>query len=123
MDIDRFLTFLVDSQLFGTPEAEQVASLFRDECAKAGAPVSAEEFGEFLIATDRITRWQCEKLLDGKWKGFYLDNYLILEQIGVDFARSYYKARNARDGQLVRLNITPSQEPPHIRYTVERYSE
>lgn len=82
-------------------------------------------FCEFLVATNRLTAWQCDNLQKGRWKGFYLDNYLLLEQIGKDQEFGYYKARDARDGALVTMVVTPVNRAtgPGIEYRVQPYAE
>jgi hypothetical protein len=79
MDIDRFVTLLVDRRLCRRREADTLASVFEAERVKAAVTATAEQLAEFLVDSDRLTRWQCEKLLMGKWRGFYLGDYLLLE--------------------------------------------
>jgi hypothetical protein len=82
-------------------------------------------FCDFLVSTNRITAWQCGKLRQGKWKGFYLDNYVLLEWSRKDLDFAYYKARDIRDGNVVQLTITPMNrvKGPNIEYKVCPYLE
>ena len=133
VDIEQFVTLLVNSRLCTKDEAHALATVFQEECRKRNASDTVETFCDFLIATNRLTAYQCEKLRMGKWKGFYLgkwkgfylDNYLLLEQIGKDREFCYYKARDTWDSTLVRLIITPMVRArgPGIEYRVERYLE
>jgi hypothetical protein len=125
VNIDQFAILLFKSRLSGKPEAEQLACVFKEECRKQNIQETVETFCDFLIATNRLTAWQCEKLRMGKYKGFYLDNYLLLEQIGKDYEFGYYKARDARDGHLVRLAVTPVNRAkgPGIEYQVYPFSQ
>jgi hypothetical protein len=49
----------------------------------------------------------------------------MLEQVGKDSETSSYKARDARDGKVVRLVITPKNRSkgPAVEYRVEPYVE
>ncbi|MFO0788279.1 MAG: hypothetical protein U0805_02410 [Pirellulales bacterium] len=86
--------------------------------------IDAKPFCDFLISSNRLTAWQCNKLLVGKWKGFYLDHFVLLDQIGKDSDYSYYKARNTTDGKMVRLSITPvNRTNGRIEYRVEPFIE
>jgi hypothetical protein len=125
VDIEQFVTLLANSGLSSKREAHELAAIFQEECRKHNVPDTVETFCDFLVATNRLTDWQCAKLRMGKWKGFYLDNYLLLEQIGKDYEFCNYKARDARDGTLVRLIVTPMARAkgPNIEYRVDRHFE
>jgi hypothetical protein len=116
--IDEFAELLARSHLTTSQQANEWLELFRAECLAADDAQNAiTEFCSFLIAGDRITEWQCEKLKLGRWKGFYFDDhYVLLEQVGKggDNASSYYssyKARDIRTNKHVCLFIRP------LRYT------
>jgi hypothetical protein len=125
VNIEQFVNLLINSRLSSKQEAEELATIFQDECRTRDTQDTLDLFCDFLISTHRLTAWQCDKLRKGKWKGFYLDNYLLLEQIGKDEDFSYFKARDARDGKLVRLAVTPMKRAkgPGIEYRVDPYSE
>jgi hypothetical protein len=123
MSIERFRDLMVSSGLSNRPESDALVARFRKEWSEADSPEEVEAFCRFLISTNLFTNWQCSKLQAGKWKGFYLDNHLLLEQIGKVDEFSYYKARDTRDGKLVQIKITPMRlaKGPHIEYCVEPY--
>jgi hypothetical protein len=125
VNIDQFATLLIKSGLSSKYEAPVLAAVFQETCGKWNTPATVETFCDFLVATNRLTSWQCDKLRMGKWKGFYLGCYLILEQIGKDAEFCYYKARDTQDGNLVRMVITPMARAtgPGIKYRVYPYSE
>jgi eukaryotic-like serine/threonine-protein kinase len=126
MDIEQFAALLVRSRLTTEQEAKGLVAAFQQESREAASTADTlTAFCNHLIACKRITAWQCEKLRMGKWKGFYLDHYLLLEQVGKDVDYAYYAARDTRDGTLVRLAITPVARTQgwEIEYRVERYSE
>jgi eukaryotic-like serine/threonine-protein kinase len=123
MEIEHFAPLLVKSGLSSPHESEALIESFRSESRKSGKAETVEALCEFLIATGLFTEWQCGKLLQGKYKGFYLDNFLMLEQCGKDDRTSSYKARDARDGKLVCLIVTPPMytDKPYIDYRVEPF--
>lgn len=121
VNIKQFKTLLINSRLSGKTEADELATVFQAECRERNAPATVDLFCDFLIANNRFTAWQCDKLRKGKWKGFYLDDYQLLDQIGKDQEFAYYQARDTRDGTLVRLTITPVNRAkgPNIEYRVD----
>ena len=124
MNIEQFTTLLINSRLLDKSEAEQIAAVFQQECQKLRTTATLDALCSFLIATDRLTRWQCDKLKMGKWKGFYLDDYVLLEQSGKGPDFSSYKSRDVRNGRVVNLVIRPmNQTDGRIEYRVKPYSE
>jgi hypothetical protein len=125
MEFDRFTTLLINSQLLKKHDAQMLASVFQEECHKKTIKATTELFCDFLVASDHLTIWQCNKLRMGKWKGFYLDCYVLLEQVGKDDEYCYYKARDTRDGNLVRMRITPMvrAKGPGIEYKVYPHTD
>jgi hypothetical protein len=123
VNIERFRSLLVSSQLFGEGEASELADNFRSTYRDSGEEASAEHFSDFVVATERLTQWQCDKLRMGKYKGFYLDNFVLLSQVGKGSDYASYLARNARDGKLVTLYVTPvAITGGAIKYRIEPYA-
>jgi len=124
--IDQLASLLVKSRLATKGEAGKLLAAFQEGCYKRNAPDSAELFCDFLTASDRLTAWQCEKLRQGKWKGFYFDDYVLLERIGKDSSGSiYYKVRDTRDRSLACLAVTlrTDRSGPRLEYRIGPYDE
>lgn len=63
----------------------------------SGASVPEGEMtalAEALIREGLLTPWQCERLLDGKWKGFFLGKYKILHPLGAGAMGSVFLAEH-----------------------------
>jgi hypothetical protein len=120
VDIHEFINLLVASCLSNRNEAEYLLNEFRN---KEGDGVDeVRRFCEFLMSAGVLTAWQCRMLRARKWKGFYLNNYVLLSHIGKDTKFTYYKARDTRNGITVRLTLNPNVKGwPDIRYQVAPY--
>jgi hypothetical protein len=121
VNIGQFVALLTNSGLIRQPEAQTIATAFQDGCRELCKEATVESFCDFLVETGRLTKWQCNKLHMGKWKGFYLDDYLFLEQIGKGADYSSYKARDTRNGRIVCLVVTPIAMTGRIQYRVEPF--
>jgi eukaryotic-like serine/threonine-protein kinase len=123
MDIQRFANLMVSSGLSNKVEAADLVSEFQEDCCDHGTLEAIDAFCDFLIARSQFTAYQCGKLREGKWKGFYLDNHLILEHVGKDHESSSYKARETRSGRLVVLVVTAGNlTDGRMEYRVEPYA-
>src|SRR5436853_3480287 len=78
--IDGFLELGFKSGLL---DRETIRAL-HDNWAQAGAlPQSPQEFADRLIKEGRLTHFQAEKLMAGRWRGFLIsDKYRLLERLG-----------------------------------------
>jgi hypothetical protein len=120
--LGRFVTLVQNSGLIQSTEIQKIAEAFQEGCREHGKEASAESFGDFLVETDRLTRWQCEKLRVGKYKGFYLDSYTLLGQVGKGLDYASYKARDTRTDEVVCLVVTPiNRTGRRIEYRVEPF--
>jgi hypothetical protein len=117
---DEFAVLLVKSGLYAEAEAPEMIQRFRE--LQPPWPDTAASFGDFLVNHSAITGWQCAKLLAGRHKGYFLDDYVLLDKLGHDDEFAYYRARDVRDGSIVKLVNTPMARAkgPNIEYTVER---
>ncbi len=60
-----------------------------------------------LVAAGMITRFHADRLAAGKYKGFVLGSYLILDQIGSGGMGQVYLAEHAAMRRLVALKVLP----------------
>jgi len=112
-----FVFNLIRSGIISSQQARYSYRQYRD----AGLTESLQDVCNFLVGNGTITEWQCDKLKQGKWRGFQLDDYLLLEQVGKGELDCSYRSRDIRDGSIVRLVITPTRlTGGKIEYRVER---
>src|SRR5436190_11716322 len=124
--LEHFIELLRKSEICTEKQVTDLVSSFgyeRGEITSGDDGVS--QFCRFLIVKNAVTAWQCDKLKAGKFRGFYLDDYLLLEVVGQDNTSRSYRARDMRDGSIVRLIVTPMNRSKdrHIEYRVERNFE
>lgn len=60
------------------------------------------------MAKGLLTDWQCEKLRNGKWKGFFLDGYCLLGKIEENPVNvtSTFLCREVNSGRQVAMIVT-----------------
>ena len=122
--IDKFMTLALASGLVHF-------SQLRDACADFDTnrtdDKTVDELCNLLVNLGLITRWQCDKLRQGKFKGFFLDGYLLLRQLGKSETISIYLCREVATDKLHVMDVVPAPIDPikdgKIYYTVREYVE
>lgn len=100
VSVDGFVDGLKRSGLFDDAEvAEFLGSI---------TPSDSGELAKVLIDRGKLTPFQARSLLRGKWKGFVLGNYVILDKLGQGGMGSVFKARHRRMGRVVCLKVMNS---------------
>src|SRR5258705_4252571 len=100
--LERLIALLRKSQLCTEQQIVQVVSSFEMERGDMASGDVVTQFCDFIVSKNIATAWQCDKLKAGKCRGFYLDDYLLLEQVSQDQTATTYRARDVRDGATVR---------------------
>ena len=77
-------------------------------------------FSTFLIERRLLTDWQCSKLRNGQYKGFYLGGCQLLSPISHDELTNVYLAEEAATGVSVKVVVTPPERSGTFSYRVER---
>lgn len=101
-------SFLELVQKSGLVPAERL-KLALSELSKraAGKPVQIEQLSQFLISEGLITQWHYEKLLTGKFKGFFLGQYKLLSLLGTGGMSTVYLAEHSLSGQRRAIKVLP----------------
>ena len=62
-----------------------------------------------MVSDGMLTAWQSEKLLDRRWKGFFVDQYCIRNNLGSDHPRGVLvlEAMNMQDREILVLEVIP----------------
>ncbi|WP_231933192.1 serine/threonine-protein kinase [Botrimarina mediterranea] len=74
-----------------------------------GIPVEQEKVADMLVADGLLTRWQADKLLAGKHRGFRLGKYKLLGQIGKGGMSHVYLAEHVLMERRVAIKVLPRQ--------------
>jgi serine/threonine protein kinase len=85
------------------------AFLERSAQVPGGMPAEQEKVAEMLVADGLLTRWQADKLLAGKHRGFRLGKYKLLGQIGKGGMSHVYLAEHVLMERRVAIKVLPRQ--------------
>lgn len=70
-------------------------------------PTTPRSIAKHLIKSNLLTRWQCEKLLAGKSRGFFLGDHCLLDHICTGGMSSVYLARHVESEELRAVKVFP----------------
>jgi hypothetical protein len=118
-DFDNFISILVRSQLTTQDHIESiVASFQRDYVPTSKYSNTITALCSFLTSCGLLTSWQCGRLRRGQYKGFSIDEFTLLDNMGQDRGEQCYLAREKTTGTLVRIAIRPLKMPtvPGVDY-------
>jgi serine/threonine protein kinase len=113
---DDFLDLLRRSELLDP------AALERWENGPGSKLVSAAESAASLMASRLLTDWQCQKLLDGRWKGFFLGKYKILDHLGAGAMGRVYLAEHRVMRRQVALKVLAKRLSGRLAY-IQRFQQ
>jgi eukaryotic-like serine/threonine-protein kinase len=112
---ERFIELVKKSKLASPEQLE--AALERIRKAGAGElPSDPVRLSEALQQEKVITRWQTEKLLQGKYKGFFLGKYKLLGHIGSGGMSSVYLAEHTMMHDHRAIKVLPPSKMSKSSY-------
>jgi hypothetical protein len=113
--VDQMVAALIRSALVTEDRAAALLTEYRTDFApSSGMPDTVTAFCTYLVSIEEVTTWQCEKLRNGQWKGFFeLDDYELLDKLGSDDEYGYYLGRHTAKGTFVRLAIRLAHGKSH----------
>lgn len=76
---------------------------------------------ETLVENDTITRWQADKLLEGKHKGFFLASYRLLRPLGKGGMGAVFLARHEMMRRQCALKVLPHTQAREGTSVLERF--
>ncbi|MGL4460626.1 MAG: serine/threonine-protein kinase [Planctomycetia bacterium] len=110
MTVDDFVERLVDSRLY---DSGQVADFRR----RAGAAVATDgpSFAAWLVKTERLTTFQCRRLLEGRHRGLLLGPFEIRAVLGKGGMGSVFLAYDRDTHRTCALKTLQSQRRASAR--------
>jgi len=120
--VDTFLDLVRRSGLI---EPDQLAGALRELKAQTDGklPAEADPIAEKLIDAGLLTRWQCEKLMEGRHKGFFLKKYKLLDHLGTGGMSTVYLAEHVLMQRRVAIKILPKSRVEDSSYLARFHRE
>ena len=116
-----FLDLLKRSSL--VPEDRLKKTLAALSKRAAGRKVNVDELTTHLIESGVITKWHYDKLINGKYKGFFLGKYKLLGHLGTGGMSSVYLAEHSITGKRRALKVLPKKKIADKSYLDRFYRE
>ncbi|HEY3395695.1 MAG TPA: hypothetical protein VGK58_23535 [Lacipirellulaceae bacterium] len=116
--VDKFLALALTSRIVGLNTLTAACADFSTNRLNAGA---LDELCSHLIAKQVLTEWQCEKLRLGRWKGYLIDDYCLLNELDGTNTAKRYLAKELSTGRQVAFVFTPRAFRPdgQVDYRIE----
>ncbi len=117
--VEKFLDLVRRSGLVASDQLGRFVQ--RVDQAPPEAPIAtAREAARQLIHDDLLTRWQADKLLEGRHKGFFLGKYRLLDHLGTGGMSSVYLAEHVLMHRRVAVKVLPKSRVDDSSY-LERF--
>jgi serine/threonine protein kinase len=122
LKVDNFLELVRRSRLV---DEERLSQAVADLTGKNGGESfdDSEVLAEKLIEAGILTRWQCDKLLEGRHKGFFLGKYKLLRHLGTGGMSSVYLAEHTLMQRRVAIKVLPQSRIDDSSYLPRFYRE
>jgi serine/threonine-protein kinase len=122
LDANRFLELVRLSSLAEESDLERGLEVCRSRFAGM-LPGQPHRIADVLVEEHVLTRWQADKLLEGKHKGFRLGKYKLLSQLGKGGMSSVYLAEHTMIGKLRAIKVLPRKRVEDDSYLKSFYIE
>lgn len=115
----KFLELVEKSNLVETHALQSAIQDYN----RTHAEKTAESLAEFLNQAGLTTSWQTDKLIDGRFKGFFLGKYKLLGHIGTGGMSSVYLAEHTLMRQQRAIKVLPKQRVDDTSYLARFHRE
>lgn len=78
--------------------------------------LTAAAISDWLVQENLVTRWQSEKLLQARYRGFFLGPYRLLNRIARGGMSSIYSARHSVTNEIHALKVLPPARTAKASY-------
>lgn len=122
VDSDRFIELIGKSKLVDTSALEKAVEELRAS-HDGELPEDLDGLQKFFVEKRLLTNWHCEKLRNGKYKGFYLSKYRLLKHLGTGGMSSVYLAEHTLMNRKVAIKVLPRRRVNDASYLARFHLE
>jgi len=120
--VDKFLDLVRRSGLVEKDQLNRVLLKLKKQAG--GKPINDTEFvANKLADAGLLTRWQCEKLMEGRHRGFFLGKYKLLEHLGSGGMSNVYLAEHVLMRRRVAIKVLPKNRVEDTSYLARFHRE
>ena len=118
-------TFLDLVQRSGLVEKDRLQALVAQLEKESGGklPSDVDEVGRRFVAENLISQWQCDRLLEGKYRGFFLGRYKLLGQLGAGGMSTVYLGEHVLMQRRVAIKVLPRNRVTDTSYLARFHRE
>jgi len=116
-----FLSLLEKSRIIADDSLKSALTELAD--IADGEKVDTEKLASHLVDSGLITSWHVDKLLDGKYKGFFLGKFKLLGHLGTGGMSSVYLAQHKVSQQTRAIKVLPRKRVSDKSYLDRFYRE
>lgn len=119
---DSFVSLVRASRLVDDDQLDQ--ALDELQAAAGGVPITnAGQVAVHLVEKGLITQWQCDRLREGRHKGFTLGKYKLLDHLGTGGMSSVYLAEHTLLQTKRAIKVLPKKRVHDTSYLERFYRE
>jgi serine/threonine-protein kinase len=121
LNVDTFLDLVERS---GLVEADQLQAIVAQFQRAAGERANdAEAMAKALVEAGLLTRWQADRLLEGRHRGFFVKKYKLLGMLGSGGMSSVYLAEHVLMQRRVAIKVLPKNRIHDTSYLARFHRE
>ncbi|MDV6030991.1 MAG: serine/threonine protein kinase [Phycisphaera sp. RhM] len=111
----KFLELVEKSRLVDPVKMKRLLEKVREHY-DGGLPADAKTLARLFVKNGLLTEWHNEKLLNGKYKGFFLGKYKLLGHIGTGGMSSVYLAEHTKLHDRRAIKVLPKKRVSDSSY-------
>lgn len=115
-----FLAIVRKSGLIDEPRLNKLLDEYQ---AAGGDAANAAALADFLVQANGLTRWQSEKLLQGRHKGYFLGKYRLLQLLGKGGMSAVYLAEHTVMRRRCAIKVLPTKRVTDSSYLARFHRE
>lgn len=113
--VEVFLEMLRRSGLVEKDRLQAFVSHLK-RSAPPGLLTDSEYVGQAIVDAELLTRWQCDRILEGRYRKFFLGKYKLLDHLGSGGMSKVYLAEHVLLQRRVAIKVLPQNRVEDASY-------